>query len=114
MDDLGALKEIFSRRLSHKEWGFSDLIIADGGTPQVRAFQKVAFALNVNIPIIGIAKNPDVIIIPENEGLVRINLPQESKALHLIQRIRDEAHRFAHKYHSLLRLKSYKNIEKRL
>ena len=114
IDDFAALKEIFIRRLNHPEWGFSDLVIVDGGTPQVRVFQKVFSYFGIKIPLIGIAKETDILIIPFHNGFKRIALSANSPTLHLIQRIRDEAHRFAHKYHSFLRSNQFKQVEKRL
>jgi excinuclease ABC subunit C len=97
-DDQFMIKEIIWRRLRHPEWGIPDLIIVDGGKPQVAA----AASLSKNIPIIGLAKKFETIVIKTRAGLPaewqEINLPKNSTALLLLQSLRDEAHRFANHY----------------
>lgn len=82
------LKEIITRRLRHTEWTYPDLIVLDGGLPQLSA-------IKINIPIIGITKKQETIIISNQK---QINLPTHSLALQLLQQLRNEAHRFANKY----------------
>ena len=55
-DDLGALKEMIERRLKHKEWRFPDLMVIDGGRPQVLAVSRILRDNNINIPMLGISK----------------------------------------------------------
>jgi len=99
--DTDSLKEVITRRVNHiKDWGRPDLIIVDGGVSQVNAFAKILYIKEVNIPVVGIAKNPDRLII----GTQKIKLKDTS--LHLVSRIRDEAHRFARRYHHMLILKT--------
>ena len=103
-DDTKSLEEVVVRRLKHlKDWGTPDLVIVDGGKPQVGVFYK---ALSPhNIYVIGIAKRQETLIIPKIvEDQLRfesIILPR-SEAKNLIQRLRNEAHRFAQRYHHLL------------
>lgn len=104
-DDFAMLSEMLSRRLSHPEWKLPDLFVIDGGKPQLMALTKVLADLKVNIPTVGLAKEFEEIVVPLADSYVKIALPQNSKALNLVKRLRDEAHRFAHAYHSLLRLK---------
>ena len=98
-DDLSSLEEVAKRRIKHLEtWGKPDLIVVDGGITQTKTFNKI-FSLK-NIPVIGIAKRFETLIIPkknslEYEKFVLPNVPAKK----LIQRIRDEAHRFAQRYH---------------
>lgn len=82
------LKEIITRRLRHREWTYPDLIVLDGGLPQLSS-------IKINIPIIGLTKKQETIIISNQK---QINLPTHSLALQLLQQLRDEAHRFANKY----------------
>lgn len=103
-DDFAMLSEIMTRRLSHSEWPLPDLFIIDGGKPQLRVLDKIFTTYKITIPRIGISKNFEEIVLPKTYKKIR--LPNSSGALHLIQRIRDEAHRFAHKYHEKLRLKN--------
>lgn len=104
-DDFSQLKEILTRRLKHTDWPLPDLLVVDGGKPQLKAFGQVLKQLDFSLPYIGLAKQEEQIVIPEGEKYLRVKLRRCSYALQLIQRVRDEAHRFAHKYHQLLRLK---------
>lgn len=81
---------------------FPDLILIDGGKGQLHAALEVLYELDLqNIPAIGLAKQFEEIFMENSES--PILLPKNSDALHLIQRIRDEAHRFAVTYHRSLR-----------
>jgi excinuclease ABC subunit C len=85
-----------------------DLVIVDGGRPQLNAALKVLNELDVRVPAIGIAKEDhgsigtyEEIYLPDRpEPLV---LDRGSQALYLLQRVRDEAHRFAITYHRQVR-----------
>lgn len=101
-DDTTMIKEVLQRRLKHSEWELPDLIIVDGGKGQVSAILKVLTEQKIVIPVIGLAKREENIITSEFK---MIKLPKDSRALQLIQRIRDEAHRFALSYHRKLRAK---------
>lgn len=97
MSDTDSLKEVISRRLNHvKDWGRPNLIIVDGGVGQVKAFASVLETKKVDIPVVGIAKHPDRLII----GSKKIKL--SGRPLNLVSRMRDEAHRFARVYHHKL------------
>lgn len=102
-NDLAMLKEVILRRLTHKEWLMPSLIVVDGGKGQVSTVAKIFKTMNLNIPIIGLAKRKETII---TQKLNEIRLAHDSPALHLLMRIRNEAHRFAVSYHKKLRLKS--------
>lgn len=108
-DDFSMMYEVLNRRLKHKDWPFPGLIIVDGGKGQVSRALKALKDNNLNIPLIGLAKREETIIIPfiKNSNLIFIEvlLPKNSAAIHLLQRVRDEAHRFAVNYHRLLRSK---------
>lgn len=94
----------------HHEWAMPDLVIIDGGKGQLNAALQVMHELDLDIPIIGVAKEEgshtklataEEIYIP---GAVEpIILPRNSQGLYLLQRIRDEAHRFGITYHRKLR-----------
>jgi len=118
-DDYAMMKEVLMRRykkLMHEEEVNSlvktadrpDLIVVDGGKGQLNVALTVLKLLNLNnIPVIGLAKEFEHIFIPEVSA--PIILPPNSNALHLLQRIRDEAHRFAINYHKKLRSKMVKD-----
>lgn len=101
--DFAMIEELLDRRLNHEDWRFPDLIIVDGGKGQVSSAFKVLKKKNLEIPLIGLAKREETII---TSNFKEIKLPRDSKALQLLQRIRDEAHRFAITYHRMLRGKS--------
>lgn len=103
-NDFAMLQEALTRRQNHPEWGEPSLVVIDGGKGQVRAVKKV---WSWSCPIIGIAKNPDRLIIPTpHAGTDVVTLPPDHPGLLIIQRLRDEAHRFAKKYHSTLRTRT--------
>lgn len=102
--DFGMLKEALERRF-HNKWESPDLIIMDGGKPQVRAARDVLDKLDHNIPLIGIAKGPDRIVLGIKH-LPTIKPDTFHPGFNLIKLIRDESHRFATKYNTKLREKS--------
>jgi len=101
-NDYKMIKEVLERRFNHKEWEFPDLVMVDGGKGQVSSAFDVLAKLKIGIPVIGLAKRNEEIITSDFQKII---LPRDSKALHLIMRIRDEAHRFAIAYHKKLRSK---------
>jgi excinuclease ABC subunit C len=102
-NDIISMKEMLRRRFKRTDWEMPDLIIVDGGKGQVNAVKEVLNAEALQIPVIGLAKREETII---TEELKMVVLPRRSNALHLIMRIRDEAHRFAIAYHKKIRGKA--------
>ncbi|MBI2028915.1 GIY-YIG nuclease family protein [Candidatus Gottesmanbacteria bacterium] len=102
-NDVAQITEVLQRRLKNKQWQYPDLFMIDGGKPQTAAALSVL--KDTNIPIIGLAKRFETIIIPHEGGFKSISLSRNDGALRLLQRIRDESHRFAQNYHHLLRKK---------
>lgn len=105
-DDVGMLKEAVFRRLKHQEWPLPHLLVIDGGKAQIAVIDEGLKELNLNLPLIGLAKRLETIVVKINEQFHEVNLPKKSRALQLLQQIRDEAHRFAITYHRKLRAKS--------
>lgn len=109
-DDYASMKEVVFRRLAgtlRKSEAFEmlpDLMLIDGGKGQLNAALEVLNDVQEHMPIVGLAKQNEMIFKPGNPD--PIILPRSSKALHLLQRIRDEAHRFAITYHKKLRGKT--------
>jgi excinuclease ABC subunit C len=101
-NDYAMLQEVIWRRLDNEDWGLPDLMLIDGGLGQVGAVKEVLNSKGLDIPVIGLAKREEVIWFPEGNNL---RLSRRSQALKLLQKIRDEAHRFAVKYHHQLREK---------
>ena len=83
------------------EWALPDLIIIDGGKGQLSAAMEVLQELHIDIPTVGLAKENEEIFIPGSPD--PIILPRSSQGLYMVQRIRDEAHRFGITYHRKLR-----------
>lgn len=114
-DDYAMMLEMLQRRLgaaalqSRGKKTFAalpDLFVIDGGKGQLSMALKAMTELDMQIPVIGLAKRYEEIFIPgKDAGLI---LPRNSRALHLLQCLRDEAHRFALKYHTTLRNKRVK------
>lgn len=109
-DDFLSMKEVLTRRLSRlgeKNWEKPDLIIIDGGKGQLSSVMEVVEELGVrDIDFVSLAKREEEVFLPGQSESVRI--PIDSNAMFLIQRIRDEAHRFAITYHRSLRSKAIK------
>ncbi|PIP63820.1 hypothetical protein COY12_01905 [Candidatus Roizmanbacteria bacterium CG_4_10_14_0_2_um_filter_33_96] len=103
--DFDRLKEVVIRRLK-QNWPVPDLIIIDGGRPQIKAILKIFYDNKIIIPLIGIAKNPDRVIVGI-EGYPNLFFKNDSKVLNIIRLLRDESHRFARKYHLFLRSKDF-------
>lgn len=106
IDDFSSIAEVVFRRYSRlKREGarMPDLIVIDGGKGQLSFAVNQLLSLNLRIPIISIAKKFEEVYVP---GLSRpLKIDRKTKALRLLQRIRDEAHRFAINYNRLLRKK---------
>jgi excinuclease ABC subunit C len=102
-NDTAMMKQMIARRLNHREWIFPDLIVIDGGKPQLSIISKLMKELEINIPVIGIAKRIETIVLLKNTKFLEINLSKNTAALKLIQAIRDESHRFAIAYHRKIR-----------
>lgn len=107
-DDFLSMKEVLTRRLSRlgeKGWDKPDLIIIDGGKGQLSSVMQIVESMGVTgIDFVSLAKRQEEVFLPHCSK--SILLPRESSALFLIQRIRDEAHRFAITYHRNLRSKN--------
>ncbi|HVU22932.1 MAG TPA: excinuclease ABC subunit UvrC [Opitutus sp.] len=106
-DDFRAMEEVVGRRyrrLAAEHKPFPDLVVIDGGTGQVGAALKAFVGLDaMPPPLIGLAKKRETVIFPD--GREPLNLPLNHPALNLLQRVRDEAHRFANTYNADLRSK---------
>lgn len=95
-DDLRALAETLSRRFRHAEWRFPDLIMIDGGKPQIDFVSKVLKNIRINIPIVGISKfGGDKLVFPAKAKKSSKELIASMKETLL--KVREEAHRFANK-----------------
>ena len=104
-NDFGSMQEVMTRRFNEDEsfGSFPDLVVIDGGLGQLHAAHKILQDLNVQTNIISLAKKEELIFTPQSN--TPIALLRSEPALKLLQRIRDEAHRFAIGYHRKLRQK---------
>jgi excinuclease ABC subunit C len=106
-NDVKAMSEVVTRRYAgslSKKMELPDLVMVDGGLPQVNAAERALAAAKVGRPVIGLAKREEEIYFPGRSKPLR--LPREAGALRLLQRIRDEAHRFAITFHRARRSKT--------
>jgi len=106
IDDFASMKEAVSRRytrLLNEQQDLPDLILIDGGIGQVNAAEGILQSLDLDIPIIGLAEKNEEIYLPGNS--TPLILPRRSDALRLLQRVRDETHRFATSKNQKLRTK---------
>jgi len=106
-DDFRAMEEVVGRRyrrLREEGRAFPDLVVIDGGRGQVGAALKAFIALDLDPPpIIGLAKREETIVFPD--GRPDLAIPLDHPGLRLLQRLRDEAHRFANTFNADLRSK---------
>ena len=130
-DDFAHMHEVITRRTSAKNikaWSLPDLFLIDGGKGQLGAAQQALTEQGIDRPSIGLAKQYEQIVVSmssglggakselisrakklkatveESDGFVLIDLPDTSHCVKLLQRIRDESHRFAVSYHSVLKV----------
>jgi excinuclease ABC subunit C len=108
-DDFASLQETLRRRFARARseqdkldagepvrprWSvLPDLVLIDGGRGQLNAAREVLFEYNISVPAVGLAKEQEELYLADRPAPVR--LPVDSQALQLVQRVRDEAHRFA-------------------
>ena len=112
-NDFASHQEVLRRRFrtvkageegneEERRWAMPDLVIVDGGRGQVSAAKEVLDELGLHdLPLAGLAKEREELFLPGRPEPVI--LPSTSSALYLVQRLRDEAHRFAITYHRTLR-----------
>jgi excinuclease ABC subunit C len=106
-NDVASLEEVIRRRyrrLLEEKRPLPDLVLVDGGKPQLSTARRVLAELGLSkLPVASLAKKEEMIFVPSRkEGL---RLDRTSAALKLFQRIRDEAHRFAISFHRQRRMK---------
>lgn len=115
VDDFMAMREVVGRRykrvaLEKGQW--PDLVLIDGGKGQLSAALEALDSITAKPPpIAALAKEEELIFLPGQAQPVR--LPHDSPALHLIQRVRDEAHRFAVTFHRLRRKRASGIVQQR-
>ena len=105
-NDPAMIGEVIKRRFRHPDWLVPDLILIDGGPTQLNAAGRELKKSSFKLPIISLAKREEEIYL--SDEAVPIRLPKFSPALQLLQRIRDEAHRFAINYYRRLHSKTYR------
>ncbi len=99
IDDFASMREVIARRytrVKNEKLPLPDLIVIDGGKGQVGAARDILTALDIDVPLVGIAKREEELFQPgRSEPVV---LPEGNPALRVVQYVRDEAHRFATTY----------------
>jgi excinuclease ABC subunit C len=128
-NDFFNMNETIGRRFSPKNvaaWGLPDLVLIDGGKGQLDAALKARDERAINVPFIGLAKREEQIVVDiersgvllnysaiqrlgghaaQSERFILVTLPKSTNVVKLLQRVRDESHRFAVSYHSTLKTK---------
>lgn len=126
-DDFAHMREVMNRRFSQKNikaWGMPDLLLIDGGKGQLGSALGVLQEKGIKIPAIGLAKKYEEIVIKnewpfvrldkqevaklggfvvDNDDFTVVDIPNSTHLIKLLQRIRDESHRFAVSYHTVLK-----------
>ena len=127
-DDFAHMNEVILRRLSEKNvaaWGIPEIMLIDGGKGQLGAAIAARDKLGLTVSMIGLAKKYEEIVVhkeksfvtindkkllqlrgfrtDESNDFVRLDIPNNANIVKLLQRIRDESHRFAVSYHSVLK-----------
>ena len=113
IDDFQMIAEIVRRRytrLQKEGSSFPDLIVIDGGKGQLAAALKELKKLKLELNVISLAKREEEVFVPGKRNSLKLS--HDSLGLKLLMRVRDEAHRFGLKYHSLLRSKKFFNLDK--
>ncbi|MDD3432632.1 MAG: excinuclease ABC subunit UvrC [Tepidiphilus sp.] len=112
-DDYAAMRQVLTRRYERVAEGEAprpDLVLIDGGKGQLEVAARVLDELGLELPLVGVAKGearkPGLETLVFADGRAPLQLPPSSPALHLIQTVRDEAHRFAITGHRARRAKS--------
>jgi len=105
--DVKRMEEVVSRRFNHREWTMPDLIVVDGGKAQVSQIKTLLSKQSIAIPLIGLAKRFEQLVIPTSTGFTTVTIALSDPLLQLTQHIRDEAHRFAISYHKTLRNRAF-------
>jgi excinuclease ABC subunit C len=110
IDDFASMAEVVGRRyrrLKAERKTLPDLILIDGGKGQLSAAYKVLATIlgKTSPPVASLAKEDEELFLPQKSESIR--LPKDSAALHLVQRVRDEAHRFAITFHRQRRAKRF-------
>ncbi len=103
-DDFSMMREMLTRRFNN-DWPLPDLIVIDGGKGQLQVAHDVLNEIGLSLPVISLAKRLEEIFIKTDTDFVSVQLPRNSKALRMLQHIRDEAHRFGITFHRSLRAK---------
>ena len=110
-NDFVSMQEVLGRRYGPKNMADTrfaaappDLLVVDGGKPQLTAAMEQLDALGLDIPVCGLAKSDEEVFVPWDD--TPVVLPSGSPSLYLIKQVRDESHRFAITFHRELRTKA--------
>ncbi len=97
------IKEVLSRRFTHPEWPYPDLILVDGGKGQLHTLQKILSEMQLTVPVIALAKKKDNkeerLFLPGRKNYY--SFKNDPHLLKLLANIRDEAHRFSRALHHI-------------
>ena len=113
-NDYGMMRELLTRRfkslVGEEDYKKPDLVLIDGGKGQLHVACEVLEELGLDdIPVIGLAKEYEEVFVPQSTKPIII--PHDKQSLHILQQVRDEAHRFGVTYHRKLRSKKITESE---
>jgi len=101
-NDYDAMRSVLERRRKREDWGSADLVLVDGGKAQVKAALE---GFGRGVAVAGMIKGRERLVVSTDSGYLEIPVPRGA-AGNLVRRLRDEAHRFARRYHHKLVKKS--------
>jgi excinuclease ABC subunit C len=109
--DVDMLREVLTRRLNNPDWPRPDLIVLDGGKPQLTILKSLVVNHKSLPPVIALSKQFETLVIPVGDSYSEINLPKSHPGLLLLLHLRDEAHRFSRRLHHIQRAKIITDAE---
>lgn len=102
-DDVGNLKEVLKRRFSHREWRMPNIVVVDGGRAQINGAKNILAHYKLSLPVVGVAKD-ERHKASKVLGLTRVIAKYNDEII----MANSESHRFAIKYHRILRARGMK------
>ncbi len=110
VDDVGMMREVLARRFRHKEWNFPNAVILDGGKGHLSMAEQLFQNIGISVPIIAVAKGPTRKKVDLYISTQFPPIEKTYKDKDLLEKLREEAHRFAITFHRKQRSRSFLEI----
>lgn len=107
IDDVGMMREVLARRFRHKEWSFPDAVILDGGKGHLSMAEQLFQNLGITVPLMAVAKGPTRKKVDLHISIQFPPVEKTYKDKDLLEKLREEAHRFAITFHRKQRSRSF-------